>query len=72
MSFKTLVGLLAAASLAAAPAAAQTPPAPVEPTPEQVEGSALRSGAAVYILPLVVLLVVLLAMVKEKEEPASP
>jgi len=72
MSFKSLVALLAAASLAASPAAAQPAPAAAEPAPEHVQGSALRSGAEIYILPLIVLLAVLLAMVKDKEEPASP
>jgi hypothetical protein len=72
MSFKSLVGLIAAASLAASPAAAQPAPAAAEPAPEHVQGSALRSDAAVYVLPLLVLLAILLALVKEKEEPASP
>ncbi len=74
MSFKSLVGLIAAAALAASPAAAQTSPGPVEPAPEQVEGSALRSGAAIYVLPLLVVLALLLALVKEKETepPVSP
>lgn len=72
MTFKSLVGLIAAASLAASPAPAQTAPAAAEPAPEHVHGSALRSGAEIYVLPLLVLLAILLALVKEKEEPASP
>lgn len=72
MSAKRLVSLLAAASLASAPAAARPSAAPVEPAPERAQGSALRGGAAIYVLPLLVVLAILFALAKEKEEPVSP
>lgn len=75
MPFKTLAAALAALSLAAAPAVAQTAPPPV-PASEEAEGSALRgdSNPAYYILPILIVIALLIAMLRgdDGEPPVSP
>ena len=68
-----LLAFAAAAALAAAQAAAATAaPAPPAPASERVEGSALRRDAAIYVLPLLVVIALLIAILAGEEEPESP
>jgi hypothetical protein len=69
------IHLLAAAALAGssiAASAARAPVAPVAPAAQTVEGSELRRSPAIFILPLLVVIALLVAMLNEDEAPASP
>jgi hypothetical protein len=70
MPVRKILAAVAAASLAAAPAAARQAP---QPALETVQGSELRGeNAAYFILPILVLLAILFAVLKGEEGPSSP
>ena len=74
MQIKSIFAAIAAASMAAAPVAAQpAPAAEVAPKAETVDGESLRGG---FILPLAIIVAILLGVLLltkgEDESPVSP
>ncbi|HEX8380524.1 MAG TPA: hypothetical protein VF619_08260 [Allosphingosinicella sp.] len=75
MRFKSILAAIAAASMAAAPAVAapkRAPVAEVTPAAETVEGDQIRGG---FLLPLAIIIAIIigvLLLTKDDEEPVSP
>jgi type IV secretory pathway VirB2 component (pilin) len=75
MRFSSILASIAAASMAAAPALAAPVPAPrteVAPAAETVEGEQIRGG---FLLPLAIIIAIIigvLLLTKDDEEPVSP
>lgn len=73
MRIHSILAALAAASMAAAPVVAQPKPAAeVAPQSETVEGEQIRGG---FLLPLAIIIAIILGVIlltKDDEEPASP
>lgn len=73
MRINSVLAALAAASMAAAPVVAQPKPAAeVAPQSETVEGEQIRGG---FLLPLAIIIAIILGVIlltKDDEEPASP
>ncbi len=75
MRIKSVLVAMAAASMAAAPVVAASKAAPaaeVAPESETVEGEQIRGG---FLLPLAIIIAIILGVIlltKDDEEPASP
>ena len=69
MAARTFVACVVAAALAAAPAAA-APAAPL-PAPERAAGSELRGDPAIYVLPLLIVIALLIAILAGEEDPRT-
>ena len=73
MRLSSILAALAATSMAAAPvAAAPRPAAEVAPAAETVEGEQIRGG---FLLPLAIIVAIIigvLLLTKDEEEPVSP
>lgn len=69
MRARPLFACAAAIVMAVAPAAAAPPPAPAA---EAVEGSGLRSDAALYVLPLLIVIALLIAILAGEDGEAAP